>query len=221
MTTAEKLYDAVMRVPIVALTAFFIGREALAVRDLVGAHPYLGGDWAFFLTIASRISLMMFLVLLAVLYLFRRRPVRKYSALWPKATALAGLMIPYLLLLMPRTPASLAWDALSTFLILTGSTLCILVVLDLGRSLSVMPEARRLVTDGWYRRIRHPLYLFEEIATIGALLQFRSWEAVAVLVVHFYFQLRRMDWEEGMLAEAFPEYREYQGRTHRLVPGIY
>ena len=55
--------------------------------------------------------------------------------------------------------------------------IAVLAALDLGRSVSVMPEARRLVVQGLYRRIRHPLYLAEEIATIGCFLQFRSWQA--------------------------------------------
>jgi len=221
VTAAERIRDGLMRLPIVALTAFFVGRELLAIRDMVGAHPYFGGDWAFFLALASRVSLALFLVLLVMLHVSRRRPVRKHRAWWPKATALAGLLIVYLLLLLPRAPASPAWDSASTALILAGCVLCILTLFDLGRSLSVMPEARRLVTDGFYRRIRHPLYLFEEIAALGAFLQFRSWEAAGILAVHFYFQLRRMHWEEEILAEAFPEYEEYRGRSHRLVPHVY
>ena len=30
-----------------------------------------------------------------------------------------------------------------------------------------------------------------------------------------------MDWEEGILSGVFPEYAEYQRRSHRLVPGLY
>ena len=54
-------------------------------------------------------------------------------------------------------------------------------MLDLARSLSIMPEARKLVTTGLYARIRHPLYLAEDIALLGIALQFRSWQAAVVL----------------------------------------
>ncbi len=221
MTTGEKLYDALMRLPIVALTLFFIGREVATLRKLVATHPYFGGDWPFFATVAASVSVSIFLLLLAVLQAFRRRPVRKYEAWHPKIMALLGLSFTYLLLLLPRALPDALWDSLSTALILIGSTLCIMAVLDLGRSLSIMPEARKLVTDGLYRRIRHPLYLAEEIAVLGVFLQFRSWQAVAILAVHFFFQIRRMGWEEGILATEFPDYSEYQRRSHRLVPGLY
>jgi protein-S-isoprenylcysteine O-methyltransferase Ste14 len=96
-----------------------------------------------------------------------------------------------------------------------------MAVMDLGRSLSVMPEARKLVISGLYGRIRHPLYLASEISTVGFYLQFRAWQTVPILMIHFYFQIRRMGWEESILAKAFPEYAEYKQRTWRLLPGIY
>ncbi len=180
-----------------------------------------GGDWAFFTTIAARVSVVVFLLLLVALHLARRRPVSKYETLRPKLTALLGLTIADCVLLLPRATIDPWWHGLSVALIIVGNTLCVLVVLDLGRSLSVMPEARSLVTNGFYRRIRHPLYLAEEIAFCGFFVQFRSWQAGAIQLVHFYFQIRRMDWEEGILAGAFPDYADYQRRSHRLVPGLY
>lgn len=221
MTAGEKLYDALMRLPIVALTLFFLGREMLALREVVGTHPYFGGDWPFVANVAARVSVLMFLILLAVLHASRRRPVRKYETWRPKIIALLGLSFTFLLLLLHRATPDALWNSVSAVLILIGDTLCILAVLDLGRSLSIMPEARKLVTDGLYRRIRHPLYLAEEIAVLGIFLQFRSWQALAIVAVHFYFQIRRMGWEEGILAGEFPDYTEYQRRSHRLVPGLY
>ncbi len=221
MTHNDKIYDALMRLPIVACTLFLAGREVLGIRALVAAHPYFGGDWAFFATLAARVSIVIFLLLLVALHLARRRPVGKYEQWGPKITALLGFTVAYLVLLLPRAAVDPWWDSLSMALIVAGNTLCVLVVLDLGRSLSIMPEARKLVTSGFYGRIRHPLYLAEEIAFCGLFLQFRSWQAAAILLVQFYFQIRRMDWEEGILARAFPDYAAYQGRSHRLVPGLY
>jgi protein-S-isoprenylcysteine O-methyltransferase Ste14 len=120
----------------------------------------------------------------------------------------------------PAAPNPLC-DSLSVALLLTGNILGIVAVLDLGRSLSIMPEARKLVTTGFYTRIRHPLYLAEEIALVGIAVQFRSLEAAAVLCLHFYCQIRRMDWEEDILTAVFPEYAEYERRSYRLVPGLY
>jgi len=221
MTRAEKLYDAFMRLPAALFELFVVLRELRGIRTLVGAHPYFGGDWLFLMALTARISLVIFLAVLAVLLLSRYRPVQKYQSWNPKFTALAGMLLIFVILLTPRAQPSLLWDSLSTLLTLGGSTMAMLAALDLGRSLSVMPEARRLVVRGLYERIRHPLYLAEEIATVGFFLQFRSWQAGAILILHFYFQIRRMHWEEGILAMAFPEYGDYKRRTFRLVPGVY
>jgi protein-S-isoprenylcysteine O-methyltransferase Ste14 len=126
-----------------------------------------------------------------------------------------------LILLTPRATSDVLWDSASTVLILVGTIISILVIFDLGRSLSVMPEARKLVTSGLYLRVRHPLYLAAEIGVLGIFLQFRSWQGLLILAVHFYFQIRRMDWEEGILAKAFPGYAEYKQRTYRLFPRLY
>ncbi len=221
MTRAEKLYDAFMRLPAALFELYVVLRELRGIRSFVAAHPYFGGDWWFLAALTARISLVIFLLVLAVLLLSRYRPVRKYEAWNPKFTALAGMLLIYAILLTPRAQPNIVWDSLSTLFTLAGSTLAMLAAFDLGRSLSVMPEARRLVVGGLYQRIRHPLYLSEEIATLGFFLQFRSWQALAIIVLHFYFQIRRMHWEEGILAMAFPEYGDYKRRTFRLVPGVY
>jgi protein-S-isoprenylcysteine O-methyltransferase Ste14 len=220
MSPSHTLYDALMRLPIVLFTLFFFFREVFALRELIASRPYFGNEWHFFITVAARVSTMIFLALLAALHLLRRRPVRKYTAWRPKITALLSLLIIYALMLVPRAEADARWDGLSAILLLAGNTVCILAVLDLARSVSIMPEARKLVTTGLYVRIRHPLYLAEDIAILGISLQFRSWQAALVLAVHFYFQIRRMDWEED-ITDVFPEYAEYQRRTSRLVPGLY
>ena len=61
-------------------------------------------------------------------------------------------------------------EPISTLLLLGGNALAVLVLVQLGRSFSVMAEARRLVTSGVYRWVRHPLYLAEELAVIGIVL---------------------------------------------------
>src|SRR5450759_219834 len=221
MTNAEKFYDAVMRLPIVAYQVFLILRELSAIRGLVAFHPYFGSDWPFLMAVSARVAGVIFISVILLLSISRFRPVGKYSNWNPKITALLGTLFTYLILLTPRSPSDALWDSLSTVLILVGTVMAIMAVLDLGRSMSIMPEARKLVMGGLYGRIRHPLYLAEEIAILGFCLQFRTWQAAPILIVHLYFQIRRMDWEEGILAKAFPGYAEYKQRTCRLLPGLY
>ena len=221
MTKAEKFYDAVMRLPVVAFGLFFLVREVSGLRGLVAFHPYFGGDWPFLMMLAGRVAIVIFLAVSVGFHASRYRPVGKYATWYPKITALAGMLFANLILLTPRAASDVLWDSASTVLILFGTIACILVVFELGRSLSIMPEARKLVTGGLYGRIRHPLYLAEEIGVLGIFLQFRSWQGLLILAVHLYFQIRRMDFEEGILAQAFPAYAGYRQRTHRLLPRLY
>ena len=84
-----------------------------------------------------------------------------------------------------------------------------------------MAEARELVTGGPYARVRHPLYVGEGVAIIGATLQFISPLALALLALQICCQLYRMRCEEAVLEGAFPAYAEYRSRTARLLPGVY
>lgn len=221
MTNAEKLYDAMMRTPVIAFDLLFLLRELDGIRQTVAPHPYFGNDIAFYVLIASRVAILVFLLTCIAFHASRYRPVGKHERWYPKIVALLGMLFTLLILLTPRAPSDVFWDGLSTVLILIGTIASNLVLFDLGRSFSVMPEARKLIMGGFYARIRHPLYLAEEITVLGIFLQFRSWQALLILVVHFYFQIRRMDFEEGILKQTFPAYSGYVERTNRLFPGLY
>lgn len=212
--------DKLMRLPIILFTSFFLVRECLSLFTFL-EHPPVGWDNTFVGALSARISLIIFLALLVLFHSIRAQPVREASGWQPKISALLGLTLGNVLLLLDRTELSPQLSVLSALLLLVGNYLCIVTLLHLGRSLSIMAEARRLVSNGPYRWVRHPLYFAEEIATVGIFLQFSSWAAAGVLSVHFVFQIARMLNEERVLTEAFPEYRDYAARTARLIPGVW
>jgi protein-S-isoprenylcysteine O-methyltransferase Ste14 len=214
------MYDRLMRLPIVLFTGFFFVRELLGLNDFL-ARPPVGWDWHFTVALAARISLLVFLGLLIFFHILRSRPINKAAGLEPKISALLGLTLSNLLLLLDRSTSSPVLDIASTTLLLAGNYFCVVVVLHLGRSISIMAEARNLVTSGPYSVIRHPLYLAEQIAIVGIFLQFLSWQAALILVVHFIFQVRRMLNEERVLTASFQAYRDYAARTSRLIPGVW
>ncbi len=73
----------------------------------------------------------------------------------------------FLLILFPAATPSLLQTLIGTSLVVLGTAFSIIAVGTLGRSFSIMAEARRLVTRGVYSIVRHPLYLAEEIAVLG------------------------------------------------------
>ena len=106
---------------------------------------------------------------------------REIDRLLPRLAALVTVCIPPLCVLLDRAPPNLAFNLLAVAAGISANVLGAWTLSFLGRSFSVMPEARRLVTTGPYSIVRHPLYLFELLGVIGILLQVRSLAGVALL----------------------------------------
>ena len=97
---------------------------------------------------------------------------------------------------------------------------------DLGTYWSVTLELRenhRLITQGVYRYVRHPMYAALFLYSIGQALVLPNWVAGPSYLVAFgiLFELR-IGAEERMMLETFgDEYAAYMARTKLLVPGIW
>lgn len=80
----------------------------------------------------------------------------------------------------------------------------------------------RLVTDGLYKHIRHPIYLGETIRNLGIVLIFSSIYGLLFIAAATPLLLFRIRNEEKMLTKAFgDEYKEYQRKTKKIIPHIY
>ena len=217
----SRAYDLLMRLPLLGWSIFCATLQmaslARYVREADAALPFA----VYAVNMAMRLSTIGFLLLLGASVLLRARPTGKARGLQPRIAAFAGAFLVYAIPFFPRRELSVTVEMVSTLLVLCGSAAAVVSLARLGRSFSMMAEARRLVTSGPYRIVRHPLYVAEELAIIGISMQFFSLSTAFVLAVHIAFQLRRMYNEEAVLAETFPEYAAYQQRTARLLPGIY
>lgn len=187
-----------------------INRRLAAWDESHGAEQYVD--------LSADVAGLVFMVLLLVLTTTRLRPNRTAGGWEPRITALIGAFLSFALVALPPADLGPAWRAAGVILIAVGTVLSILVLARLGRSFSIVPQARQLVTTGPYAYVRHPLYLCEEIAVIGAALVHFSALAVLILVVQWIFQLRRMVNEERLLKTHFPEYASYAATTPRIIP---
>ena len=85
---------------------------------------------------------------------------------------------------------------------------------QLGVAFSVRPEARQLVTTGFYARLRHPIYVFGTMAFLLVLLALQGWRALAIWAILIPVQVIRARREERVLSEAFgAEYEAYRNST--------
>jgi protein-S-isoprenylcysteine O-methyltransferase Ste14 len=176
------------------------------------------GAW---LGLLSEGCIVLFYAIICCIMLLRPEPVSAAAGLGPVLFALAGTYGAWLIPLFPRGPELLALDAASAAILISSEALMIYTLLSLGRSFSLVPQARKLITRGPYAIVRHPLYLVEEAAIVGVLLHYAWFAALPFLALHATVQIRRMLLEEALLRKAFPEYSGYALRTPRLLPGVW
>ena len=97
---------------------------------------------------------------------------------------------------------------------------------DLGTNWSVTLEVRaqhKLVTQGVYNRVRHPMYSAFWLWAIAQAVLLPNWIAgFAGLIGFGCLFFLRVGREEQLMIETFgDEYRDYMKRTARVLPGIY
>lgn len=98
----------------------------------------------------------------------------------------------------------------------------VLVVFRTWRLRAELSADHQLCTDGPFRFIRHPIYTAMVIGAIGTTLWAPNPAAVCGVVAMFVGGELRARAEEPLLVKAFgDEYRAYQARTKKFVPGIY
>ena len=210
-----------MRLPVLAWsTGLAIVSAAGLERYASAADPALPRA-IYSVNIAMRLSVIVYLAILAATVVVRIHPMAKARGAEPRISALIGTLLLTVVVLFPRRELSLTAGCVSTLLVLAGNALAVFVLMRLRGSFSIMAEARQLATSGVYRFVRHPLYLAEEVATIGGVMQFLSIWTVILIILQFACQIRRMNNEEIVLTDVFPQYSAYKKRTARIIPGLY
>jgi protein-S-isoprenylcysteine O-methyltransferase Ste14 len=94
---------------------------------------------------------------------------------------------------------------------------------DLGTNWSITLQTReshRLVTEGIYRRIRHPMYASMFLLSIAHMLFVPNWVVAPAYLVSFWvLYVFRVPYEERMMLDHFgAEYEAYMLRSGRLFP---
>jgi protein-S-isoprenylcysteine O-methyltransferase Ste14 len=151
----------------------------------------------------------------------RRVPLRYPIGFYPRFAAGTGTFLGIGIVMLPPKELASGLYLVSLLLIIGGTGFAVWATLTLARSISIMPQARKLITSGPYILVRHPLYLGEFVVLFGLALQHVMPWALLLLGVQCFFQFERLKNEERVLARAFPDYEDYIARTARLLPGVY
>src|SRR5438105_6826772 len=193
-------YDRVMRL----LGGLWFMLLALCVAAKIGAS--LTDPWP---SLLSSFCLASFYMLLALLIMTRPPAKAQADGLLPRIAAFVGTYLPWTITFFGKTDQALP-NLLSTACVLIGTMMMLVTIQHLGRSFSLVPQARSVVQTGPYRWIKHPLYFSEQIAILGVVLQYLTPVTVIVFVLHIGIQVCRILYEEDLLRRNCPEYSGYE-----------
>lgn len=188
---------------------------ALGVAFKIGSSP--DDPWP---SLLSSVCLAIFYVLLALLTITRPPAKAQAEGLRPRIAAFVGTYMPWTIALFGKTDQALP-NLASTACVLIGMIMMLVTIRHLGRSFSLVPQARNVVQTGPYRWIKHPLYLAEEIAVLGVVLKNPSLLTAILLVLHIGVQICRIHYEEDLLRRNCPEYSSYEASRWRVIPYVW
>ena len=106
------------------------------------------------------------------------------------------------------------WRTVGLIIALPSLILLFIARFQLGRSFAVTPQAKVLVTHGFYSKIRNPMYVFAFLLVTGFLIALQKVYLFPLLAVLLVVQLLRVRQESRVLEAKFgDEYRDYRKRT--------
>ena len=161
-----------------------------------------------------------FYTMIVAAYLRRGRATATSRSVPAALAALSATALPFALPVLTSPRDGLATLVIADVLLLAGLSWSVWSVRTLGRSLSVLAQARVLVANGPYRLVRHPLYLGELVAALGLVLHGFTMAALLAWIVLVGLQAYRARQEEALLSSSVAGYSEYRGETNLLIPGL-
>jgi protein-S-isoprenylcysteine O-methyltransferase Ste14 len=216
-----KFYDFGATAPILILFGLALRGLLPQLRTDLSSAYVDGATLLLSLSLIVRTGTIIYMSILIFIFVVRRLPIAKLEGVWPRILAVVSADLNIGVLALPKVQMTLTTAIASSLLSALGTVATVLVLIWLGRSFSILPQARKLVTSGPYKWIRHPLYLSEQIAVVGIMLQFMQPWALLMVASSLALQLWRMRYEERILKRTFPAYSNYAAHTARLIPGVY
>ncbi len=119
-------------------------------------------------------------------------------------------------------PVILFWFGIFIFII--GAFITLTAVLQLNVNLSPFPSplpGSRLITNGVYKFVRHPIYTGIILAFFGfAIITDSGYRLIISTFLFVLFYVKTL-YEEERLMESFAGYSDYKKRTGRFFPKLW
>jgi protein-S-isoprenylcysteine O-methyltransferase Ste14/CBS domain-containing protein len=192
----------------------------MAVINLITlTRGFYGGigalQWAYTALVGA------FYTLIIWCYLRRRPAVATSGSITAHVAAVTATLAPFVFPLLPATAAGPTRQVAALVLLMGGTAWTMWSMWALGRSVSVLAQAREVVERGPYRWLRHPFYVGELVSGLGLIIYVGTPVAAAVWLLAVGLQVYRALREEQVLLRALPDYDSYRRRTAALLPGIF
>jgi protein-S-isoprenylcysteine O-methyltransferase Ste14 len=198
------------------------GAAAMLVFDVLAlTHGSRSGGGAAPVRWAGAALVCAFYALIIWCYLRRSRAVATSGSVTGYAAAVTATLLPFTLPLLHGAPSGSFPLYAGYLLVLAGTSWAVWSVRFLGRSISVIAQAREVVDTGPYRLVRHPLYVGELTSALGVAIVVGTKWAFCVWVALCLLQAYRALREEQVLLAVLPGYRSYRARTAALLPGVF
>jgi len=202
-------FGRILMVPVAAVMLVF---DVLALTHGTGGGAVRWGGAAL---------VCAFYALIIWCYLRRGPAIATSGSVTGYAAAVAATFLPLTLPLLHGTPAGASQRNVGYLLAAAGTCWAVWSVWFLGRSISVIAQAREVVDGGPYRLVRHPLYVGELVSTLGVAIAVGTVWAFCAWAVLCVLQAYRALREEQVLLAVLPGYRSYRARTAALLPGVF
>lgn len=174
--------------------------------------------------VAKQIHLMLivgFYSLVVFLYFIRNTAKSTTNSLIAKTIAVIASFLAFAIPFLGSPLDNSGIILFANLVTIFGMGFSIYSLSALGRSFSIIPQARTLVQTGPYKFVRHPLYLGEFISLLGIVLARFSISVMTIFCLITALQIYRALHEERLLASIFPEYESYSLHKARFIPGIH
>ena len=138
----------------------------------------------------------------------------------PMRIPIPAIVVPVVVLLLyffvpgVREQPWSALRAVGAVLAISGYFMFVIARLQLGKSFAVTPQAKELVTSGFYSRIRNPIYAFVDVMILGLILALHLYWLFVLYPLLVAMHVVRAHKEAKVLREKFGQaYLDYSSQT--------